>query len=377
MPTTLADLSGENSTDIINGIKLADVLDPGDSPILKSLVYVNGDTTKPRTLGNLSNGEATDIINSLELSDIITEDRDNEIIMFLLHGKKGVTYTIVGDQIIYAQRRVAIVGGTLYDQYGEVISGVTLNGTESYTLNGTTTTYYLKQVENSNIYKVYSDSACTTEVKYGPTTIGDMSGSSNPINNITKVLTLQEIMGDDVSNNTFLKHLADKTIDELPSALNNLTIQQVFADQIYLVEKDSDGKPVLDTDGDYTYLDKTGDVIDKTVEGWESNKVLNGVWRYLLINPETKKEQSYTLTDMGTLMSNMVKNVHDAPLNDLYKDGIIEFDEEDNILDDPIKTIQIGDADPIYSPPEGKTEVGHLSVNELLDYLTAALTVLG
>ena len=146
-------------------------------------------------------------------------------------------------------------------------------------------------------------------------------------------------MGDEVDGNTFLKHVSDKTIDELPEALNNLTIQQVFEDEVYT-----------------------------------ANGELNGVWRYLLIDPATGTEKEYKLTEMSTLMNNMTSNVHDASLNNLAADGIIEING--SILTQDVKEVKgMLSQTVIYTPPANKTKIGDLSVTELLVYFEAVLSM--
>lgn len=396
---TLGDLR-ENSADIINDLKLEDVMNVGnDSPkILTAIVYENGDKTKPRTLKDLSenssgiindlkledvlevdedspkilqslvkdeNGNSRtlkdltehsdEIINDIKLSDVLAEDKNNEIIMFMLHGKKGLAYSASGDTITYNKRRVAILGTTLYDEYGVALTDATLNGTSSYTIKGVTYTLErdgdaTQKIENVNapLYFVKDENGY---VYYGPTTLGDMSGSSNPVKNITKSLTLKEIVGEsNIGDNKILSLVSNETIDTLPSAIDKLYINDIFSDSIY----ESDGT------------------------------TLKGTWKYLLLtdfnNPAS--EGKYTINQMDTLITNMTNNMQKATLNDLNDDGIMSLDS--GALNQEIKSeIKVGSGSyaqsyPVNVPTElqGKATIGDLTASQVVVYMNALLNAI-
>jgi hypothetical protein len=126
-------------------------------------------------------------------------------------------------------------------------------------------------------------------VKFAKTSLGDMAGSDNIISNLTKRIKIGEIMSeDDLAENKFLKHVKDETVETLPSALNELTIQQVYAEDIY-----------------------------------EEDGSLKGTWWYLLTIDGVEHE--YKITDMASLIDNMQANIHDATLQKLSDDDIIQF----------------------------------------------------
>ena len=321
--TVLGDLQ-EDSKAIIDNVPLADALDikPGDShKILLSLAYgeegvdykivdgkveMQGDA-EPRTIGELRK-ENTNLINSIQLCDIMEENQDEKLVMFLLYGREDVHYKLVEGKVQMQQKFIAIreVSGAMkvYNEYGEELTKKDeANNVEGWTLTDTTYTdadgnEYAYTVDPTGRTIQTNDGAeayvCLLSqdgnaVQFKKTSLGDMAGSDNIVSNLTKRIKIGEIMSeDDLAENKFLKHVKDETVESLPGALNELTIQQVYADDIY-----------------------------------EENGDLKGEWWYLLTKDGVEHE--YKITDMASLMDNMKENIHDATLKKLSDDGIIQF----------------------------------------------------
>ncbi len=323
--TVLGDLQ-EDSTAIIDNVPLADALEvtPGEShKILLSLAYgeegvdyiivdgkveMQGDA-EPRTIGELRK-ENTNLINSIQLCDIMEEDQDQKLVMFLLYGREDVHYKLVEGKVQMQQKFIAVreVDETVivYNEYGETLTAKdTENNISGYVLDTTSTTYtdadgneYAYTVDPTGRTIQTNDGAeayvCLLSqdgnaVQFKKTSLGDMAGSDNIVSNLTKRIKIGEIMSeDDLAENKFLKHVTNETVESLPSALNELTIQEVYADDIY---------------------DENGD--------------LKGEWWYLLTKDGVEHE--YKITDMASLMDNMKENIHDATLKKLSDDGIIQF----------------------------------------------------
>lgn len=85
---------------------------------------------------------------------------------------------------------------------------------------------------------------------------------------------------------------------------------------------------------------------------------VNGIWRYLLLDADTQKEESCTVENLASLVLNVSANINKATLNDLYRDGLLQ-------LDDPTilgKTISL--------PPAFETdEIGTYSIQGLVDLI--------
>lgn len=319
--TVLGDLQ-KDSTSIIDNIPLADALDiqPGEShKILLSLAYgeegvdydiVNGkvepkDGAQPRTIGELRKRN-TDLINSIQLCDVMDEDQDETMVMFLLYGREDVHYKIVQGVVEMQQKFIALrsEGNTtkVYNEYGEELTkkdehndlaGWTLTDTTYTDANGNEYTYTVDpagrtiETKDGDAYVCYL-AQDGKAVKFKKTSLGDMAGNDNIVSNLMKRVKIGEIMNeDDLEENRFLKHVKNETVESLPGALNELTIQEVYADDIY------------------------------------ENGALKGTWWYLLTVNGVEKQ--YKITEMESLMDNMKANIHDATLKKLSDDGIIQF----------------------------------------------------
>ena len=163
-------------------------------------------------------------------------------------------------------------------------------------------------------------------------------------------LKLTQMLGeDDVQNNRFLRHLADSTVLTLADDLSDLSIAEVFADDVYT------------TDGDA--------------------KVLTGTWKYLLTDPEgVMAPEDYTINDIGLLTQNMTTNIQNANLETLHGDGIISMEDTAFLQSDIIYSTELlpGLNIPAYSNPDGtdKSKIGQLTITELIDYVGKFLTYL-
>lgn len=323
--TLIGDLQG-NSMEIIDNVRLADALDlqPGVShKILLSLAYgqegvdyeiVDGkvqmkESAKERTIGQLRT-KNTELINEIQLCDIMTENQNDKLVMFLLYGRENVHYQIKNGVVEMQQKFVAIreIEGAIkvYNEYGETLTAQDVeNNVKGYVLDtqaktytdgdGMTYTYEIdptsRTIDTEDDGKAYVCylSKDGKAVNFAKTSLGDMAGSDNIISNLTKRIKIGEIMSeDDLAENKFLKHVKDETVETLPSALNELTIQQVYAEDIY-----------------------------------EEDGSLKGTWWYLLTIDGVEHE--YKITDMASLIDNMQANIHDATLQKLSDDDIIQF----------------------------------------------------
>lgn len=405
--TSFGDLQ-EDSNAIIDNVSLADALDvkPDTShKILMSLAYgkqgedyviENGEVVllgdaKPHTIGELRK-ENSNLINSIQLCDIMDEDQDESLVMFLLYGRKDVHYKIVNGVVEMQQKFIAIRGTgnaiKVYNEYGEELEKQDVaNDIPGWELDTAEKTY---TDANGNVYTYVMDSegrkittndkneayVCYLEqdgeaVKFEKTTLGDMSGNDNIISKLTTRIKIREIMNEeDIYENKFLKHVADETLETLPGALDELTIQEVYEEEVY----DDDGN-------------------------------LESEWWYLLIN-EDGEEGTYTIKQMDELMENMKRNIHDATLQKLSDDGIIKFSgatlnselvtevrygsgegeyhtvyvyTKDTDLDGDID--HYDERQPInevFKNADGtpKTHVGHLTVEEMIYYVDGLLVVI-
>ncbi len=363
-PRTIADLKG-NSNDVINSVTLKDALNitPSSHNIMKALAFgrykevdgkvvadtENGGSVK--TLGDLINN-SDELINDVRLIDAMYVDTNSKLMMYVLYGREGVHYSLDSEGTpVCLQRRVVVCEGLVYNEYGERLENYTFDGSALTITDGSdaenpiaytatagtgenaTYTWKVKQTtgEVTTVEEktgtVYFLSNADGAVYYEPSTLGDLTSEDNAISNVTTRLTVSELV-DGAEDNRFLKHLNDTTIDLLPYSIEQLTLTQVYGDQIYFT----------DANGNYTD-GEDGAIVD------EAHKVIRPAWWYLL-HDETVCEagredvnsphyghtavcdciEDYTVNDMNRLIENMNANINIVTLGKLKSDGMIETD---------------------------------------------------
>ncbi len=490
-PRTIKDL--KKGSAVIDDIYLSTVLDvdPLSGDIMLALAYgnegedyeiVNGEIhmlrdATPRTISELKKG---DLIDNIRLSAVLTAaKKDDKISMYLLYGIEGTHYRYdePTDKIEMLGREVGVLNNVAYDERGNALPG-------AVEAAGAGESFIYTYTYNDTIWLLTSPSGKTTEtengtieyycvtdetgaaVLYRPRTIGDLSGDSTLVSDITKDLTIQDLVGDtgdskllnaistwkidelsnqkkimslkmsdvieiddsspailkamqgwtlgdlndqdkintlkltdilektQVENNTILKHLQNSTVASLADDLETLKLQKVFADDVYKTETittatgavtyfvDKNGARLYENPADGKFY--TSDTFEPATE---SARVLTGTWKYLLTDKEGK-EGDYTITDMGTLVSNMTANIQKATLKDLKEDGIISLSDA-TFLTKKIKydftytylgqNISLGSVPTKYYKDADKKElkefVGELTITELLNYVGEVITL--
>ncbi len=399
--TKIGDLS-EDSMTLVNNIYLKDALnvDASSHKVLISLAYgeegvdfkYEGEGTNteivllgnatPRTIGDLrSRGGA--LIDDIPLTDITTEDRDSGLVMYILYGKEGVHYQIdaTTDEVVMLQKHIAILktadGTKVYNEYGELLSNYQLNTqTKTYvdangnkytyavgTHDGAITSLETKDGKIASVYYLYDENGAAIYLK---TKLGDFAGSDNLLSNLTSRITIGEVMDKEtVESNKFFKHVLDKTIDELPDAINELTLQTVYAEEIF------------QTDENGNFLDKDGNITTNKDE-----YVVEHEWWYLLHdeaacekdhgeNRDKQCIQDYHITEMDVLIDNMRTNIEMATLYQLKADGMIHG-LDDKTLNSPVRTsiggvpVEMGDL-----PLGEDITLGDYTVVQMLNYIDA------
>ena len=150
-----------------------------------------------------------------------------------------------------------------------------------------------------------------------------------------------------------LCHLSDVTISGLSNAIHDLTIEDVFEQDMY--EKNADGSFKTDTSG---------------------NRIMKHTWEYMLLDPTTGElHHEYRLEDnMNDLMDNFQKNVQHRSLKTLIDDRIIELEKttDSNFFTKDIpplyaNTYQIGkdeNGNPIYAQ-----KIGELTISQMINLM--------
>lgn len=384
--TTLGDLQGD-MMGTINNVTLQDALNVtyASHPILISLAYgeegtdfkyvyneqgektgINVLTTPLRTVGDFRES-SQDFIDEIALTSVISQNTEDKLIMYLLYGKEGVHYEVKNDgSVSPLQKQVAVDENRhVYNEYGELIEYAigTVNGYEQQDGDGNVlATYRLvstgetldillneddEQATKVALYYVSDENG--TAIMYESTKMKDLSGDSSVLGNMTSRLTLGDVL--DVGDNKILSHLAEVPIDELPKAVDALTVGDVFdEDMHYKNIEGAKGITILDENGEertdvqpgVKYTDMNGNTVPVgayvTKDGVlvaDGNKsdALRSTWKYLI---RTKKDDGsvtyhydYRITaDMTSMIENIEYNMQHTSLNEMNEDGVISTSED-------------------------------------------------
>ena len=347
----------KDSMSIIDNVLLKDALSINDDThaILKSLAYDENDN--PRTIGQLRT-KGTDLINEIRLDDIMTPDINNGLITHLLYGKKDVHYSDangdgkIDDEEMELTYYYAVSNPTvILDQFKNPISNASINlEQEKLKIDGREGSFHPQGTPTFGgvQYKHIL-------VEFHPTSLGDLAGSDNVITNLTKTITVEEIFDEATLNsNKFLPFVKGETIESLPNAIMDLTVTQVYADEIF----EADGVTLKES------------------------------WKYLLTDKDGNVDKTIKVTDMNKMIDNMKNNVHNSTLNELAANGMVQF--SGSTLNADIRTeVSITGLPPIYvwvtdsngvtkkasEAFAGKTKMGELTVEQILQYVDGIIKV--
>ena len=315
---TLKDFEGEGAQKIIDQVKLADVLNITEDSH-KALIFLaygsDKPTDTPRTLGTIRE-KGDDLINEIPLSYIITPNLDDKIVTYLIYGIEGIHFdmkitNVEGVDIKSAemlQRHIAIFNDKVYNEYGEQIG--TYDGLMTYTEGDVTHT-----LTTGTITKLTTKDGNEADVYY----LVDADGN----NVMFEETTLHAF----ASNNNLITKLTSRLTakDVLGDEIDNNAMLKHLADTP--IDQLSEKIETLTfhqvfADEIYQKDDVTGELILDT----NGNPILTDIWAYMLtVNGENKANDYTVIGSMHDLVENMKENVHDATLNKLTHDGLIVF----------------------------------------------------
>lgn len=382
--TTLGDLE-EDSDSLVNSIPLKEVLDVDHNShgVLVALAcgqenvdfYYTYDEygnktgiemiSKGNTIGDLRENSQS-LIDDIYLSSLIEMDPHDSMVMYLHYGKKDVHYQVELDDTVTAlQRKVTVIDGKICNEYGEELPDVTIEylteslGRFTQVVNGETYVYYMDKnnfVENEKtelylhkatyeFYHLYDENG--DALYYKSAQLKDLTNDDSMFANLTGRLSLDDIV--EIEDNTILKHMHDVIIDDLPDAIEDLTIGEVFETDIYYTNED----------GEFTLPD--GTVVP------EYQKVMRPMWKYMLTpNGAAEPNLDYKLTsELNDMIDNMQNNVRTRTLLNLVDDGIISPEDTSaftKVIPEEFEHI------PGYEHYAGK-RLGDLNIEELIQLL--------
>ncbi len=360
--TTVGDLNG-NAMELVDGLYLKDLLPINleDTTIL-SLAYgrygldwefdntveggikmLNG--AEPRTIKQLRE-KGNELINEIYLSDVIHTDHDNVLIMYILYGHEGLHYKITGDKVEMLPEQVAVVDGEniVWNEYGDVKLSTALASDGTFTMETNNKTYKLgnpvggtlitEEGKEATLYYITDENG--QQVIFDHTHLGDLKGNAPLFTKMTARLTLTDVLGETaITGNSIFKHLASTYIKDIPNAVENLTIGQMF-------ESELASNKVLYALKDATLKTLSGEISSLTIGQIFAdnldNKVLNALSPYSLndlpsVIPTLQIKQLVDVEGNNLLellgdatLDTLPQKVNTLTIQDVLKDEIYEAD---------------------------------------------------
>ncbi len=391
-------------------------------------------------IGDCTIADVGNVVNELTLPDVMDIPADNAIMAFLAYGiteidgtsaklnGEAVTLTIVGDNITEVTKGGEPVPGTKIEAVGGKVNELTktlkikdivdieddnklMAKIGEYTVNNVGTA--IKNLTLPDVIDIPANSAIIVYLAYGinevnaetntakqggetvnltivggnitevtkdgaPVDGTKISDLSSKISGLMDTLTIGELI-EVPEDNTILNAIKDSTINGIGDTIDNLTLNELYASEIYKVssydDRDSNGQYDKEKDGDMTYIDAelrkavVGEPSDADkeikfnanylyytkdengsyhlvqMEGKDLGKLdslpssgeyytygaVQGMWT-LLLTDESGAETPLKLNNIGSVITGVANRLKSSTLNDLDKAGILDF------TDDALKT---------------------------------------
>lgn len=338
-----------------------------DALYVKDIIEISEDDSKLiRKLGDYKLGELTDAMDDIVLSDVIEEVyTDDAIIAYMVYGISGITQDGDSWSATYHCLDEDCENEGTHDVTVEVD---TENENSGYLITGV---YYETTDEEGNAVKVEA-----------VTNINDVSAR---VNGMLDDLTIGEIIEVEESD-TILWALRNSTINSLATDVAALTVQELFADDIYggtdeeggstgatlyeVVESDAcSGSNQIQFSSDYLYYHKdsegnltlagnNGHLCEYTNDGGTlyTYGAPKGVWKLLLYG-EDGYEEAVTVNEVAGMQNNVLTNLQNSTLDELHTMGIITGEDVESTLNTSI------------TYEEKSTTIGALTISEFLGYV--------
>ena len=389
---TITSVEFEDDGTAVEGTKIADigarVENLTEDLTIGDVVEIGEDDSRlMHKLANYKIAEISKAMDELYLSDAIDVDPDEAIILYVAFGVTDAYDTGTTDE-----NGMPVYMGTYHPLDGSAEKDVTLV-LEEVTDEGGATSYIVVGMKDAS-------------GKIEGTTL---NGVGERTGQLTKDMTIGSLV-EIKDNDRILSLVADSTIAELSTTITNISVQDMYADEIYgvwkevtfttLPDEDSeeygylyytleDGKYVLVGNGDdivanttyytrgdvwkevtftnlptegspeYDYLYYTledgkyvlvgnGDALKAGTTYYTRGKA-KGIWYLLLYS--NGKEENYTVNELGDMMTNATTNMMESSLQDFKDAGIINGTLSEKVI--PIRLTSEGAPDGTKNESKG------------------------
>lgn len=343
-PVTLRQLADGDFLDALNEKKVKDLI--GESNEITDKIL--GDLT----VGELLDGSADfeKIVNEMEICTFVDVEPSDAIMAFLAFSVTDVQQT-EGD---YSYK------GVYHPADGEA--------EECFI-----------QTENGKIKDVFTADGSQTHKT-------NLSDVSKQVARLTSTLKIKDIITIDESNK-LLSAVSDSTIEELPSYIENMAINELYADNIYgdsadhanpepakmyravrtvtNPDEEKEYNPAylyyVEEDGKYKLVNATSGNAGKITEEEFEDGIYytygepNAMWKLLLYS--NGSEKAFSVNKITDMITNVTANTRNTTMRELHEAGLMTFDKPEEL------DIKIN-----YN---GKQTIGDLTLSELVGFFVS------
>ena len=330
-----------------------------------------------RTIGEISEEESMTIesaIGMVYLADLLGDiSADNAVMAYMVYGISDIKAADGSMQLPDGVTHTAVYhilgedGEPVTDSDGNPVTKEAYVVTEGGVI---TDVYYLEETADGSGIKL----GCSTTVDES---VGRIDGLKDD-------MTIGELLGDSGDgDNVLLDALRDSTINSLADDINSLSIQELFAEDIYAGGGELAQVTEATFSADYIYYtDETGgELVNGTGKlegpwseeyaGYYTYGATAGVWSLFLY--EGGSEQLYYINDIAEMQLNVTANLRTTTLGGFMEMGIISETSEGTLSMSLDRFKGVGG----YEVPEGKDTIGDLTISEFIQLIGALGTHFG
>ena len=306
---------------------------------VKDIIDIDENSDKfMQKIGEYYIADVGDVVDELVLADFLGNiSPDDSLMVYMVYGVNGVE-AVTDETLGYSYTATYnLADGTTAEAY--IVTEYVYDETTGARSEVITEVYYYAAGDDGTPVKT----ECGTH-------INDVNAR---VDGLMDDLTLDEIM-EIRSDNTILDALRDSTINSLAGDVNSLSIQQLFADDIYVTQEGetkvsavlyevvedegdvTDSTTQIAFDSAYLYYAKTteGDIVLAGSDGhfdtfaemagvtYYTYGATVGVWSLLLYN-SNGCEEVYTVNNVAEMQLNVMKNIQNCTLFRFYEMGVI------------------------------------------------------
>ena len=329
-----------------------------EDDVIKEVVLSGGESVPQTGIKDVSH-QVSRLTQTLKLKDVITIDQDDKVMSKLGEYIIDEVGSAVDDLTLddFMEVELTHEDGKLALTSADSVLAYVVYGLTDIREEGNIVTAVYNPVGSE---AVQEKKHCTVETADGKisnvyiTQTGEkvtgttVKNVSDRVEGVTRDLKIGSLIGD-VSNNKLLNSIKNSTIESLSDDINNLSVNELYAEDIYSV-RDENGNVTeqaklknsaeIEYSQAYLYY-KEEDGEFKLVEGVTEEQFntgnyytygeAQGTWKLLLYAQDeggVKREHAYSVNAITELMNNVTDNTEETTLKELTDAGMLSMTAE-------------------------------------------------